>query len=344
MNMRQAPDFWWHKRSSWKALALALPGLVYGRISGRRMLQKPGGHSALPVVCIGNFVLGGAGKTPFALRLADRLEAEGFTPGFLLRGYGGRAKGPLQVDLEQHGAEVVGDEALLLAEAAPTIVSADRLLGAKLAESAGIDLLIMDDGFQNPALAKDLSIVLVDAATGLGNGRCFPAGPLRAPMRAQIVKTDVLVLVGEGDAAGGAVHLAARKGAPILHARLQPHVQAGLRDSSLFAYAGIGRPEKFFRTLEGQGLHVAKTKAFADHHAYTEAEAQTLLKVAEEESLQLVTTAKDMARLKTARNEIFRWLAARSEVLDVVMDIEGEDRLVGMIREKVRLKRLKSGA
>ena len=340
---RNPPRFWWRKKAGWQALLLYLPSLIYGRTAGRRMVQKPKGHSSLPVICIGNFVVGGVGKTPFALRLADSLQREGLTPGFLLRGYGGREKGPVLVDLDRHDARAVGDEALLLAQAAPTVVSADRLRGARHAEDLGLDILIMDDGFQNPALAKDLSIVLTDAATGLGNGLCLPAGPLRAPMAAQIVKTDVLVLVGEGDAGKEAVHMAGRRGLPILHARLQPHVQEALLDAPLFAYAGIGRPEKFYRSLSDAGLEVVKTRSFADHHPFTEAEAESMLKIAEAEGLQLVTTAKDMARLQSGRHEIFRWLAARSEVLEVEMEITEETRLIAMIRERLRNRSFKSG-
>lgn len=330
--MKQAPDFWW-RGFSWQALVLFLPSLVYGRITGQRMLQKPKGRASVPVICIGNFVVGGTGKTPFSLRLAERLKAEGYKPAFLLRGYGGTEEGPLVVDAFEHDAATVGDEALLLARQAPTVISADRVAGARLIGDLDADIILMDDGFQNPALHKDLSIVLVDAETGLGNGHCLPAGPLRAPMNAQILKTDVLVVVGEGEAARQAVHLASRKGLPICTASLEADDTELLREVSLLAYAGIGRPRKFFATLEKLGLDVAETRAFADHHGFTEKEAQALLTKAEAEGFQLVTTSKDMVRLKTARHEIFRWLASRSAVLNVTMKIEGEDRLIGLIRD-----------
>lgn len=165
------------------------------------------------------------------------------------------------------------------------------------------------------------------------NGRCLPAGPLRAPVNIQIVKADVLVVVGEGDAARDAVHLASRKGLPIISATLEAEDTDLLRECSLLAYAGIGRPQKFFASLERLGLDVAETRAFADHHGFTEKEAEALLTRAETEGFQLVTTEKDMVRLKTARHEIFRWLAARSAVLKVTMKIQEEDRLVGLIRE-----------
>ncbi|WP_417685470.1 tetraacyldisaccharide 4'-kinase [Roseibium sp.] len=341
--MRNAPAFWWQKGLKWQALALYLPSLIYGRATGARMMRKPSGAARVPVVCVGNFVVGGVGKTPFALRLAKRLAAEGFEPGFLLRGYGGSESGPLVVDADRHDSEQVGDEALMLAKTAPTVVAADRVAGAALAESNYADIIIMDDGFQNPALAKDLTVVLVDAATGLGNGLCLPAGPLRAPMSNQIGKTDVLVVVGQGSAADEVLHLAGRRGLPILHAHVEPDIQEELKGVPLLAFAGIGRPQKFFSTLQDAGLDVAETRSFPDHHAYTVEQAEDMLRRAEAEGYQLVTTAKDMVRLETAQHEIFRWLCARTEVLNVRMKIEDEDRLVAAIREKIRSRAFKPG-
>lgn len=339
--MSGPPRFWWRQGWSWQALLLALPSLVYGHFAGQRMLQKPAGSASVPVICIGNFVVGGTGKTPFSIRLAERLRLEGHRPAFLLRGYGGKEQGPLLVDPDRHTAEDVGDEALLLAATAPTVIAADRVAGAQTIKDLDADILIMDDGFQNPALFKDLSIVLVDGETGLGNGLCLPAGPLRAPMARQIIKTDVLVVVGEGNAAQNAVHLASRKGLPILYAKIIPEAKEALKEHALLAYAGIGRPQKFFDSLNKLGLDVAETRAFADHHRFSEKDARALLTEAESRNLQLVTTAKDMARLKMARHEIFRWLRARSKVLDVTMKIDQEDRLIGLVREVCRLRNFK---
>jgi tetraacyldisaccharide 4'-kinase len=338
-----SPDFWWRKAASPAAVLLAIPSYAYGIVSGRRMLAKHKGQVRCPVICIGNFVVGGAGKTPFALRLADRLMQDGRKPGFLLRGYGGREKGPLKVDLERHVAMDVGDEALLLAARAPTVVSADRVAGANALVQQDIDTILMDDGFQNPSLRKDLSIVLVDAETGAGNGFCLPAGPLRAPIATQILKADALVVVGEGAAADEVVHLAARRGLPILSARIVPVLQDGLKTKPLYAFAGIGRPDKFFRSLADLGLEVAETRAFADHHMFSEKEAEQLLVQAEKRDLQLVTTAKDMVRLKSEPGEIFRWLADRSMVLDVEMAIGNEDRLMGLVQEKIRQRAFVAG-
>ncbi|MES0809637.1 tetraacyldisaccharide 4'-kinase [Roseibium sp. SCPC15] len=340
--MSKAPDFWWKKGWSGAAITLSPVGWLYGLISGRRMQTRAKGSSKLPVICIGNFVVGGTGKTPFAIELAHRLREEGYKPGFLLRGYGGRSKGPLLVVPDMHNARQVGDEALLLARHGPTIVSADRPAGAKFAELHEIDILLMDDGFQNPALEKDLSIVLVDCAVGFGNGLCFPAGPLRAPASQQILKTDCLVLVGEGSGAENAVHLAGRRGLPVLHAHLRPQPNEDLEERRLFAFAGIGRPKKFFNSLKELGYEIAKTREFSDHHRYAEKDVQSLLTEAEKDDLQLVTTSKDMARLSTSDGELFRWITASTAILDVRMDIDDEDRLIALIREKVR--KLKSTA
>lgn len=336
--MSKSPEFWWRKPFPLSAAPLVPFSWIYGFVSGKRMFRKPKAKSRLPVVCIGNFVVGGTGKTPFAIALAELLRSDGLAPGFLLRGYGGRERGPLLVDAAGQDAGDVGDEALLLAEHGPTIISSDRPRGARLAEAQAIDVLLMDDGFQNPALAKDLNLVLVDCATGFGNGFCLPAGPLRAPADRQIIRTDCLVLVGEGEEADEAVHLAGRKGLPILHAHLRPRANMVLASADLFAFAGIGRPQKFFKSLKDMGYSVRKTREFADHHKYSEADARALMTEAENEGLQLVTTRKDKVRFASSDSELFRWLSAKTEVLDVVMEIDDADRLLALIREKLRAK------
>lgn len=293
----RAPGFWWRQPGLASAL-LAPLAAAYGAVAGRRM-ARPGARAGLPVVCIGNLTLGGAGKTPTAIAAAQLLAAAGWRPAFLSRGYGGRLPGPVRVDPERHRAEEVGDEPLLLARLAPTIVARDRVAGAAAARAGGADLVVMDDGFQNPALAKDCAVLVVDAARGIGNGCVFPAGPLRAPFATQLAQAHAVLAIGEGDAARPVVEAAARAGVPIFSARLEPDadVLAALRGARVLAFAGIGDPEKFFRTLDTAGIAIAARRGFPDHHRYSASEATGLLRAADADGLVLVTTEKDFARL-----------------------------------------------
>lgn len=174
-----APDFWWTEERTWQSTLLSPLSSLYGHFAAKRFQYNPRYKAKKPVLCIGNFTAGGTGKTPFAIALNTLLKDAGHTPGFLLRGYGGTYKGPLLVEQSKYCAEEVGDEALLLARKGPTVICADRAAGAKLLEKQDISVIIMDDGYQNPSLHKDYSIVLLDAKTGIGNGKCIPAGPLR---------------------------------------------------------------------------------------------------------------------------------------------------------------------
>ncbi|MBN8999308.1 MAG: tetraacyldisaccharide 4'-kinase [Rhizobiales bacterium] len=292
--------------------------LPYGAIAGARMRRPPTATAAVPVICIGNYVVGGAGKTPTALAIARIAHRLGRRPGFLTRGYGGRAKGPLLVDPARHGAAETGDEALLLAELGPVVVAADRPQGLPLLAGAGVDLIIMDDGFQNPSLAKDLRIVVADGAAGIGNGLVLPAGPLRAPLAGQLVRTDLLVVVGPGVAGDALVRHAARAGRPVMRARLLPRAHHDWGERPYLAYAGIGRPEKFFNTLDHAGAPIGEVRAFPDHHVYSEDDARKLIGRAEREGFRLITTTKDYARLSSAGG-VAAELRARSEVLEVRM-------------------------
>ena len=230
----RSPPFWWTATSP-TATMLAPLGWLYGEIAGRRM-ARTGARASIPVICVGNLVAGGAGKTPTAIAIADLLRAMGRRPVFLTRGYGGRIRKPTLVDPLVHGAAETGDEPLLLAAHAPTIVSPDRVAGARLAATQG-DVIVMDDGLQNPSLGKDLRIAVVDAGAGVGNGRCIPAGPLRAPLSVQDKFIDMVLLVGKGGRPAGL-------SAPVLRARLVPDAAASSRLSGqpVLAFAGIGRP------------------------------------------------------------------------------------------------------
>ena len=284
----RAPGFW--RRRGGLALLLAPLGGLYA-LGGalRRRLRRPV-RAACPVICVGNLSAGGSGKTPTALALAERLAELGRRPVFLSRGYGGEARGPLRVEPGRHAATTVGDEPLLLAAAAPTVVARDRAAGAALAATMG-DVIVMDDGFQNPGLAKDLALLVFDGGQGLGNGRCLPAGPLREGLAAGLARADACVLVGP-DATGLAPRLAGR---PLLRARVEP--LAPPPDGPLLAFAGIGRPEKFFESLRQAGARLAGTRAFPDHHAYRTEELAALRAAAAAAGAGLITTAKDLARL-----------------------------------------------
>jgi tetraacyldisaccharide 4'-kinase len=265
----------------------------------------PGVRLPIPVLCVGNFVVGGAGKTPTAIALAKRLAGSGEKPFFLSRGYRSAAErgAPLRVDPLRHAAIEVGDEALLLARVAPTIVCADRVAAAGLAIQQGASLLILDDGLQNPGVEKDLRLGVVDATIGVGNGLCLPAGPLRAPLPMQIDFVSALVVVGS-DAPGAEIAEQARAaGKPVLSAKLiaDAVVAAELKGQRVYAFAGIGRPEKFFAALGALGALIVGMEKFPDHHVYRQSEIAHLQGAAHQQNAILVTTEKDFVRLAGPR-------------------------------------------
>jgi tetraacyldisaccharide 4'-kinase len=312
------PAFWW--RPGGAAAALWAPvGAVYGAVTGWRM--ERGGHAAgVPVVCVGNLTLGGTGKTPAAIAVATLLHEAGQRPFLLSRGYRGTLSGPVRVDPSVHRASEVGDEPLLLARAAPTIVSRDRIAGAKAARAGGATVIVMDDGFQNPSLAKDLSIVVVDGRRGTGNGRVFPAGPLRAPLATQLAHANAILVVGPP--AGAADVLAAVPRLPVFHGVLEPDAGAfaALKPHQVLAFAGIADPERFFATLADAGIDVRERQAFPDHHPLTPEEAASLVERARRGGLVLVTTEKDLMRLAGQRDASA--LAAVARALPVKLKVE----------------------
>ncbi|MET3994257.1 tetraacyldisaccharide 4'-kinase [Bradyrhizobium sp. S3.9.2] len=292
------PAFWYRPRS-FKSHALRPLGLLYGAITERRMLRQ-GFDAGIPVICVGNYHVGGAGKTPTVLALTKLLRELGETPVVLSRGYGGRLKGPVMVDRERHTASDIGDEPLMMVRDVPVVVAHDRLEGVALAKSRGATVVLMDDGFQNPRLLKDASLIVIDSERGLGNGKVFPAGPLRAPLKAQLARTDALVLIGNGHAANDVAAELAKRNKPELRARLKPDAAsvAQLLGNRVFAFAGIGDPARFFRSLRACGIEVARTRPFADHHMFSQNEIAALAAEAQREQLTLVTTEKDLARLR----------------------------------------------
>jgi tetraacyldisaccharide 4'-kinase len=318
----RAPSFWW--REAGIAAALLAPfATLYGAVAARRM-QQAGRKVGIPVVCVGNLTLGGAGKTPTALAIGRMLAETGERPFFLTRGYGGHLAGPVRVEPGRHDARDVGDEAVLLARIAPTIVARDRAAGGEAARQAGASVVVMDDGFQNPALAKDLALVVVDAARQIGNAKVFPAGPLRAPLAAQLTRAHALIVIGEATVAPSVMD-AAKRDVPVFHGRLMPDAGAvaALAGRQVLAFAGIGDPQKFFATLDAAGIAAPVRRGFGDHHRYSEAEASTLLREADERQLSLVTTEKDAARL--AGDATLHTLAERAQVLPVALRLDEED-------------------
>ncbi len=309
------PPAFWSRPPGLAAALLAPLGALYGAAGRvRQAWARPWG-APVPVVCVGNLVLGGAGKTPVALAIARTLTAAGLAPHFLTRGYGGRLAGPVRVDPALHDAEAVGDEPLLLAAEAPAWVARDRAAGARAAVAGGAGAIVMDDGFQNPYLRKDLSLVVVDGAAGLGNGAVFPAGPLRETVRCGMARADAVVVMGE-DRAGIGRRLAAavpgRPPLPVLRARLVPEPEAArLRGAAVLAFAGIGRPEKFFATLEALGATLVGRYGFPDHHRYSPDELMRLAERAAALNARLVTTAKDHVRLPAAARAMAEAVAVR---------------------------------
>ncbi|HWA02010.1 MAG TPA: tetraacyldisaccharide 4'-kinase [Rhizomicrobium sp.] len=292
----RAPDFW--TSDDWRSRLLAPAGWIYGASVAWNAARAKPIRPPVPVVCVGNLTAGGTGKTPVAIALAEILIAQGHQPWFLSRGYGGRLRGPVEVTEWSRAADV-GDEPLLLARAAPVIVARDRLAGANLAVGKGATVIVMDDGHQNFALAKDLSLVVVDGDTGFGNGRMIPAGPLREPVARGLARADAVFATGSGLPPLGACRI------PVLRVALTiegPDIEG----RAMVAFAGIGRPEKFFEALRAQGAILAAVQGFPDHHVYSAGEIARLRAKARAHNAELVTTEKDFVRLTASEREGIR--------------------------------------
>ncbi|HKB96610.1 MAG TPA: tetraacyldisaccharide 4'-kinase [Rhizomicrobium sp.] len=308
----RAPDFW--RKPNFLARLLSPLGALYGASVAFKARHAMPLDPGIPVICVGNLTAGGSGKTPVAIAIAEMLRARGHRPCFLTRGYGGSERGPALAS-RGHSAEVMGDEALLLARTAPTIVARDRAAGARLAIEKGATALVMDDGHQNFALRKSLSLVVVDAETGFGNGFQIPAGPLREPVPQGLARADAVILVGPGGRSpeDGRAAKRAQAGSPDLQGFggpvLRVHLQAdgaAFAGKTVFAFAGIGRPEKFLASLQAGGAIVTGSCFFADHHPYSDGEILQLKAIAGD--ALLVTTEKDFVRLTTTQREGIRVL------------------------------------
>lgn len=299
--MIPAPAFWWRdpeRPGPWPRL-LGPAAWLYAAATARRVARKADIRPEVPVICVGNLTAGGAGKTPTVIALVTELQRRSLSPIVVTRGYGGSERGPLRVDPRRMRAAQVGDEPLLLAAFCPVVVARDRARGARCALAQGADAIVLDDGFQNPAVARDLNLLVVDAAAGFGNGRVIPAGPLREPLAAGLVRADAIVLIGSPGARGGFRRAWPQcAGRPQLDAELRP-LPTGMpwRGLRVVAFAGIGRPEKFFGTLRELGADIVQAIPLGDHQRFGPALVTRLEREARETGAQLVTTEKDAARL-----------------------------------------------
>jgi len=297
----RAPKFW--RRGGAASALLAPAGWLYGLATRLRIAAARPWRAPVKVLCVGNLVAGGAGKTPVALSLGARLKKRDVKIHFLGCGYGGETAGPLRVDAKVHDAAMVGDEALLLARHAPTWIARDRIAGVRAA-AADADVVILDDGLQDPSVAKDLSVLVVDGGYGFGSRRVIPAGPLREPVEAGLSRVHAVVVIG-ADEAGVVGDAAVRaRGLPILKATVAPGPEAArLKGQPVVAFAGIGRPEKFIATLESIGCKVVSAHTFADHYRFADGDIQRLKSDARERKARLVTTEKDAVRLSAAARD-----------------------------------------
>lgn len=325
------PEFWRADvsgRDSAHALRMLLTPIswAYAWATARRIQTTISRHASVPVICVGNFTVGGAGKTPITRALRAKLGANAHT---LSRGYGGSVEGPLRVTPDMNAAQV-GDEPLLHASDGPAWIARDRFAGAQAAVQAGAHVIIMDDGFQNPTLAKDLCIIAVDAEYGVGNGQVFPAGPLRERLADGLARADAVIMMQPAEGGAPVATWLAGFTKPILHARLAPTAEPPR--GKLVAFAGLARPEKFFDTLESLGAELEEAVPFSDHHPYSDDDLGYLAQLAEERGARLITTEKDAARLSP------EW-RARVAVLPVTAKFDDEvalDALLAPIQSRMK--------
>jgi len=324
----EAPPFWWQP-PDWRAYALYPVSAVYAAVARRHMNNARREPIDVPVLCVGNFTVGGAGKTPVAIALAKQARRMKRSPGFLSRGFGGKFPAPHVVDLHHDSARHVGDEPLLLAEHAPVAVTPDRAAGAKLLASRGCDFLIMDDGFQSARIHMDFALLVVDGRRGVGNGHVIPGGPVRAPLIHQMRFVQGVLKIGDGEAADDIVRMASRAGRPVYEAHTEIRDAGQFAGRRFLAFAGIGDPQKFFDTVPQAGGTVEMSRSFPDHHFFTRDDLADLATAAAEKGLELITTAKDAVRLRHGASHE-REFAANLNVLhiDLLFDIQHTPRAI----------------
>ena len=331
---------WWYREQGLAAYALAPVANIYGAVAARRLVNSTPYRARIPVICIGNFTAGGSGKTPMAALLVETLKARGERPAVLSRGYGGSVRGAHWVNVNEDTAERVGDEPLLLAQIAPVMVARDRTAGARAIEAKGeATVIVMDDGLQNPGLAKDLSLAVIDSARGFGNWQVIPAGPMRLPLAVQAKLVDGIVFNGPVN-----VHFKDEMERLVPVLQMNAWLQGDWIGAGRYvAYAGIGNPARFFETARSLGATLVEAVSFPDHARYTGADANRLLALANSHGAKLLTTAKDHVRL--TGSDSMRALAAASTVLPVRMKLhdDGAKVLNGML-EGIMAKRLTKGS
>lgn len=314
----EAPPFWWTKGDP-RAWLLAPASLIYGYFASRRMRNAKRAEVDVPVICVGNFTVGGAGKTPTVITLAKAAKARGLKPGVLSRGYGGSMDRTTVVDADHHRARDVGDEPLLIARETLTVIARKRLEGARMLIAEGADLVIMDDGFQSAALRFDYALMVIDSVRGIGNGFLVPAGPVRAPTTLQLAHATALLKLGDGSGADPFIRVAARSGKPVYEGSVEPVGDAGAIDGKrVLAFAGIADPKKFYRTVENLGAEISVKRSFGDHQHLTDDEIEDILSTAVKNDLTIVTTAKDAVRLRGHSGRA-QELAGKITVIDVEM-------------------------
>lgn len=316
----KTPDFW-HSNST-IAKFLAPLGWIYGTLTQLRIKTHKSPKVTVPVICIGNITVGGSGKTPVSLSIARMLETEMFHPFFVTRGYGGKLQN-VMVNNRKHTAYEVGDEPLLLSKQAPVVVNANRYKGALTAIEEGADLIIMDDGFQNPSLYKDLSFLVFDGNYGIGNGKIIPAGPLRETFENGIKRADALIILGKDKH-----DLQERSNLPVFWGHTEV-IQTTVTKKDVLAFAGIGHPQKFYHSLQSHGLNVVEKMDFPDHHFYSKKELEQLIAKAEKLNADIYTTAKDFVKIPTSMQKYFN-------VLEIAVVWDEPEKLLSFIKEKIK--------
>ncbi|MBP5353492.1 MAG: tetraacyldisaccharide 4'-kinase [Alphaproteobacteria bacterium] len=316
----KTPDFW-HSNSLTSKLLTPI-GCIYGFLTQLRLKLVKSPKIEIPVICVGNITAGGTGKTPVSLSLAKMLATEMYHPFFVTRGYGGKLQNVI-VNNKKHTAQDVGDEPLLLSQQAPVAVNANRYKAAQLALQEGADVVIMDDGFQNPSLYKDLSFLVFDGNYGIGNGKIIPAGPLRETFDDGIKRADALIILGKDKH-----NLSERSKLPVFFGHTEV-VQTATTKNDVIAFAGIGHPQKFYRTLQSQGLNIVETIDFPDHHFYQKKELEQILHRAAEMNADVYTTSKDFVKIPISMQKYIN-------VLEIAVVWDEPEKLTAFIREKIK--------